>query len=141
MRIFDPDRPRASLGRILLAASLLLLAACSDDEDSANALDPLVSAEREARARAAENGRAYCALDGAANVTPQCTLEQSRSEEGLILTLRHPDGGFRRLLVTRDGRGVIAADGAEEAIVRTVTEREIEVEIGRDRYRLPATVR
>jgi hypothetical protein len=57
-----------------------------------------------------------------------------------VLTLHNPDGGFHRLLVTKDGRGVVAADGAEPAIVRVVGEREIEVAIGGDRYRLPATV-
>ena len=34
---------------------------------------------------------------------------------GDMLTLRHPDGGFRRLRIVQDGRGLVSADGAEEA--------------------------
>ena len=60
---------------------------------------------------------------------------------GLMLTVRHADDGrFHRLLVTRDGRGVVAADGAERAVV-AIAGDGIEVVIGGDRYRLPATVR
>lgn len=55
--------------------------------------------------------------------------------------MRHADGGFRRLLVTHDGRGVVAADGAEAAVVATVADNMIEVTLGNDRIRLPATVR
>jgi hypothetical protein len=58
-----------------------------------------------------------------------------------VLTLRQPDGGFRRLRVTGDGRGVIAADGAEQASVTLVAPVTIEVAIGNMRYRLPAVVR
>ncbi|MBC7985121.1 MAG: hypothetical protein H7X93_00390 [Sphingomonadaceae bacterium] len=129
--------------RISSAALALLLASCGGpgEEAADNAVDPLLASEAEARARAADNGLAYCALAGASRFAPDCTLEQVESPNGLVLTIRHPDGGFRRLLVTRDGRGVIAADGAEEAVVSTVSEREIEVALAGDRYRLPATVR
>lgn len=58
-----------------------------------------------------------------------------------MLTVRHPDGAFHRLLVTKDGRGVIAADGAETAVVTIIANGEIEVALGGDRYRLPATVK
>ena len=68
-------------------------------------------------------------------------IERSDGAQGRIITLRGPDGGFRRLLITRDGRGVIAADGAEPARVTPLSSDRIEVAIGRDRYRLPATVR
>jgi hypothetical protein len=61
--------------------------------------------------------------------------------DGLSLTVRAPNGGFRRLLVTKDGRGVIAADGAVPARVCPVSANRIEVAIAGDRYRLPATVR
>ena len=44
------------------------------------------------------------------------------------------------MLVTHDGRGVIAADGAEPAKVTVVGTDGIEVSIGGDRYRLPATI-
>ncbi|RZM00040.1 MAG: hypothetical protein EOP68_23485, partial [Sphingomonas sp.] len=54
---------------------------------------------------------------GAAALAGDCTIEQARGPDGVILTLRHADGGFRRLRVSPDGRSVIAADGAERARV------------------------
>lgn len=78
-----------------------------------------------------------CAVDGAESFERVCILERSAER----LTLRGPDGGFRRLTATRDGRGVIAADGAEPATVTIVGKEMIEVSIGSDRYRLPARVR
>jgi hypothetical protein len=82
-----------------------------------------------------------CAVDGAAEFTRVCEVERTTGPEGLVLTLRSPSGSFRRLQVTGDGRGVIAADGAEPAIVAVRGPGQIEVSIGRDRYRLPATLR
>ena len=59
----------------------------------------------------------------------------------MLLTVRHPDGGFRRLQVVKDGRGLIAADGADVATVTPLGPREVEVLLSGDRYRLPATVK
>jgi hypothetical protein len=69
-----------------------------------------------------------------------CTVERSDGPEGRILTIRMADGGFRRLRMTNDGTGVAAADGAEEAHVSILPDQRIEVEIGGDRFRLPARV-
>ncbi|MEG8041430.1 hypothetical protein QP164_00880 [Sphingomonas sp. LR59] len=77
----------------------------------------------------------------AAALETVCTIEQAKGETGPILTIRHPDGAFRRLLVTHDGRGVVAADGAEVAKVGLIEGNGIEVSIGDARYRLPATVK
>lgn len=79
-----------------------------------------------------------CQPEGASAFEHICAVEKAESPDGTILTLRHPDGRFRRLLVARDGQGVTAADGAEPAEVRMSGEREIEVSLGGDRYRLPA---
>jgi len=93
--------------------------------------------ERQAdQPRPAPKGDVQCAIDGAADFSRSCALEQLDG----VLTLRHANGGFRRLLVTKDGRGVIAADGAEPAKVTIVGKDEIEVTLGRDRYRLPTTI-
>jgi len=82
-----------------------------------------------------------CAVDGAASFERVCKVERAAGADGVVLTLRSPSGGFRRLVTTSDGRGVIAADGAEPAAVRLVRKDLIEVSIGRDRYRLPARTR
>jgi hypothetical protein len=68
-------------------------------------------------------------------------VERVQGPEGTTLTIHHPDGGFRRLLVATDGRGVIAADGADQAVVSVVADNRIEVALAGDRYRLPATVK
>ena len=81
-----------------------------------------------------------CAVDGAADFARVCTVERSAGRE-ILFTIRAPSGSFRRLAATSDGRGVRAADGAEEAEVRIVGDGLIEVAIGGDRYRLPATIR
>ena len=86
-----------------------------------------------------DDGRVLCARGDDA-LARTCIVERERRDEGLVLTMRHPDGGFRRLLVTGGGRGVVAADGAEPARVTIVDRRTIDVALGNARYRLPATV-
>ena len=66
----------------------------------------------------------------------ECGVER----EGDMLTLRHRDGGFRRLRIVQDGRGLVSADGAEDAKLTIIDKGLVEVTIGADRYRLPATV-
>lgn len=83
--------------------------------------------------------RVACAHGGAA-MARECVVDETRTPAGLVLTLRHPDGAFRRLRVTTDGRGVMAADGAQAAVV-TIQGNDIAVAIGDDRYLLPATIR
>jgi len=117
--------------------SVLALAACSQRADPgamSNAID-------NAQAAAGGDDRIECAAAGAATFARDCTVERTESAEGLILTVRRPDNGFHRLLVVKDGRGVIAADGAEEAKVTVIGDGRIEVAIGGNRYRLPATVK
>jgi len=82
-----------------------------------------------------------CALAGAAEFQSQCTVERRAAGDGIELTLHQPDGGFRRLQVATDGRGVVTADGADAASVKVVGSDAIEVRVGEDRYRLPATVK
>jgi hypothetical protein len=120
-------------------ACLLLLAGCGDRAA------PPAAAERNEQAQAAANapddGRVECAAAGAATFSRVCTIERGDSPSGRVITLRAPDGGFRRLLVTRDGRGVVAADGAVPARVTILAPGLIEVAVGPDRYRLPAAIR
>jgi hypothetical protein len=125
--------------RISSAIGLLtLLAACQAQiPDKAAA----ARAEAQRKALAEAEGRIECAPPGASDFSYACAIDRTQTQDGLFLTLRHPDGGFRRLLVTSDGRGVIAADGAEQARVTPLTNDLIEVALGGARYRLPATVR
>jgi hypothetical protein len=124
--------------RIFSALALLTLAACSDKPESATSL---AEAETQAARSSAEDGRISCATTGDDRFAADCEIEQEAGPEGTILTIRHPDGGFRRLEITKDGRGVIAADGAETAIVKPVSNGLIEVQLGDARYRLPATIK
>jgi hypothetical protein len=82
-----------------------------------------------------------CAPAGQTAFERKCAIERLEEPAGLTLTIRHPDGAFRRLLVTGDGRGVVTADGAEPATVSVAGGNVIEVAVAGDRYRLPATVK
>lgn len=122
--------------RIAAAALALLVAACGPAE-------PVAQPTNGAAAPAAgvPDNRIECRVAGAAAFERACSVTAADSPRGRVLTVRKADGGFRRLLVTRDGRGVAAADGAERADVTMLDDGRIEVEIGGDRFRLPATVR
>jgi hypothetical protein len=106
-----------------LLLSLLMLGACSEAE---------TPAERAEIARTADNGM-ECALAGAEAFQRQCTFERG---EGGLLTIHHPDGGFRRLQL-RDRR-VLPADGADQGVITSLPDGRVEWAIDRDRYRLPA---
>ena len=116
----------------------MLLAGCGDPKADTSAL---TKAEAGQRSAAADAGRILCAPGGARDFARSCTLDRVSSAAGLVLTVGNPDGGFHRLLVTKDGHGVVAADGAQAAKVSIVGADEIEVALGSDRYRLPATVK
>jgi hypothetical protein len=110
-----------------LALGAALLTSCGDADDPA----------------AIEKGQARisCALDGQQGFTEDCLVRRGKGGAGVVLTLSGPSGSFRRLLVTSDGRGVIAADGADAAVVTPIGSGMIEVSIAGDKYRLPATVK
>jgi hypothetical protein len=122
--------------RIAAAALFLLVAACGPAE-------PVAQPTNGAAAPPAgvPDNRIECRMAGAAAYERACSVTGADSPRGRVLTVRKADGGFRRLLVTRDGRGIAAADGAERAYVTMLGDNRIEVEIGGDRFRLPATMR
>jgi len=113
--------------RISSTALVALLAACSQaaTEDSVAAAD-------------ADN-RIECAVEGAAAFVRACQVERREVDGMPVIVVRHPDGGFRRFEVMRDGTGLTAADGAERAVV-SLREQGIEVAVGADRYRFPARI-
>ncbi|MEZ5744934.1 MAG: hypothetical protein R3D89_14720 [Sphingomonadaceae bacterium] len=79
-----------------------------------------------------------CALGEGSNFGPFCMLETGELDGESLVTIRHPDGGFRRFVVQEDGSGLAAADGADAA-QNTLIEGGalLEVVVGTDRYRLP----
>ncbi len=87
-----------------------------------------------------DDGKAECAIGPGAQWTRNCLVDRSDGPDGSVLTLRHPDGGFRRFRIVTDGRGLIPADGAEKANIALIDGGKIELTIANDRYRLPATV-
>lgn len=115
-----------------------MLAACDERQADTSVL---AKVEADQRDRAAEGGTIPCATGDERTLRPVCTVDREETPAGLVLIVRHPDGGFRRLLVAKDGRGVAAADGAQPAEVTIVDGAEIEVRLGGDVYRLPATVK
>jgi len=115
-------------------ALVVLLAACgSAPQDQA--------ANRTAAAPPAPDDRVDCQIAGSSAFEHNCIVEIAEGADGRLLTIRKPDGGFRRLEVATDGHGVVAADGAEMAVVTLIPGDRIEVAIGGDRFRLPARVR
>lgn len=106
-----------------MAISLLLTACSPTDDDIIAGSEPIA-----------------CLLPGASGYKPVCTVERATSPKGTVLTARAPDGGFRRLLVVKDGRGVIAADGAEPVKVEPAGTDGIDVTAGGIVYRLPARI-
>ena len=56
--------------------------------------------------------------------------------------VRHPDGGFRRFRIADDRAGMVAIDGADEAVnADSSASPVLEVTVGADRYRFPANHR
>ena len=119
--------------RLTAALLLLALAGCQRADHDNRAVP-----ETKTAAEAPPEDRVPCTMAGQAQ---QCVVDTAAGEGGTVVTVHHPDGGFRRLLITSDGRGGVAADGAQPAAVKIAGQGEIEVTIAGDRYRLPATVR
>jgi hypothetical protein len=101
----------------------------------------LLVASCDAAPQASHDDRIECQAEGEARFAHSCTVESVDTADGRLLTVRKADGGFRRLRVTTDGSGVVAADGAQRTHVTILPDSRIEVEIGGDRFRLPARVR
>lgn len=126
--------------RLPLLLFVLTLGGCGRGESQQRRPGPAPAEETAAGSNAAapQDDRIACATHGAQQLERVCTLDRGESPKGQVLTLYSPDGSFRRLLVTTDGHGVVAADGSEAAKVTLVAPGEIEVAVGGDRYRLPA---
>lgn len=105
------------------------LFACSSP-DPANDSAPVVAVASDAGGSDTPAAEHVACAQGDVPLTDDCTIE--RGVDG-TMTIRHPDGAFRRL--NDDGS---AADGAETAIVTSVAGAR-DVTVADDHYRLPHT--
>lgn len=113
----------------IAGTGLLCLALVGCDQGE-GAQSPFANSASEKRALA------DCAIGADAKWARICAVEQ----DGELLIIRHPDGGFRRFHILDDRRGLASADGAEPAKIAVISDAVIEVSAGQDHYRLPATV-
>lgn len=139
MRIFDKK-----IAGLALLPLIAMLAACgSGAEDEAE--KPVGAAERTAEQNASakpdNEGKIDCAINGAQDMARICSVEWLTTENGREMIVRHDDGGFRRFQMVTDGRGLITADGSEDATITLNDQNEIIVSVGGDKYRLPATIK
>jgi hypothetical protein len=108
-----------------LALALLLLAGCSRGE---------------AQLQAAPGAtRIECALGEGSLFGPDCLVEKVAGPQGPEFVVRHVNGGFRRFRIAENRAGMIAVDGADEAVNALVgNPKMLQVTVGHDRYRFPA---
>lgn len=78
-----------------------------------------------------------CAVGGASDLADDCVIEKVRAEGATNLIIHHPDGAFRRFIVLPGETGLIAADGADSAVV-VEQDGAFAVTVGQDRYVVPA---
>ena len=121
--------------RIFSAIPLLLLGACGGPAETVAPGDAQAGAATGTPAGEPVE-RIACAI-GDADYAEVCSIERAPTRDGMILTIRHPDGGFRRLTVSADGQTVAAADGAAPVEILQRAEGATEVAIADARYRLP----
>jgi hypothetical protein len=108
-------------------AAVVVLAGCS-------------SGKSETPAVAQGGERISCAVAGTKEFSDTCAVDRVNADGKLTLVVRHPDGAFRRFAVVTDGRGLVVADGAEQA--KTAIEGDkLAVSVGSDRYLFPAKVK
>jgi hypothetical protein len=119
------------MARIFALPLLVALTACEVAEDPQAAAD---------EAREEAGGNAVTCAQGQGEYAQDCRYERSAERGQRLLVIHHPDGTFRRLEIVDDGRGLIAADGAEAARVAPLGEM-VEVTLADYRYLLPATIK
>lgn len=141
MPIFKPQ------ARLLIASLCALsLSACSlfDDgfDDEANAAAEAAEAEAEMIAEWQEDEDSNlieCALGGSETFARSCLVELTERSWQSIFIIHHPDGGFRRFDVVKDGEGysLETSDGADQAVIE-LTSEQMRVAVADDRYLFPA---
>lgn len=110
----------------ILVGLAATMAGCSSDEEAAPAV-------------AQGDEQIACAVSGAQEFSEVCAVDRVQADGTMILIVRHPDGAFRRFEVVKDGRGLIAADGAEPAKTEIAGDK-LSVSIADHRYLFPAKI-
>ncbi len=87
------------------------------------------------------DGKVECALAGSDSFERTCSTEQIALDGGIMLVIRHPDGGFRRFNILTDGRGLAPADGFDITRIALLDNNMILLSSGDDKYRLPALIK
>ena len=126
------------ISRLLVISAAFALASCG----SQNGDEALKQAEKQATQDAIADGKIECALDGAKDFQRVCTTERISNEGGQVLTIRHPNGGFRSFRVLTDGRGLEPAHGFDaDFSIDVLDNGTIELRSADNRYRLPAKIK
>jgi hypothetical protein len=118
--------------------AILALAACSKGNDPRKVVQVAADGSTEAVPEAVASPPGVpCALAGAKEFKQDCLIERSSKGGKQFVVVRHPDGGFRRLVVIDGGKRYASADGAESAEV-VANGKEVEVTVEDDHYLFPA---
>lgn len=111
--------------RLLSLVSLALLAACSRGETQPQAAEGAT--------------RIDCAQGEGSDFGADCLVEKVAGEQGSEYVVRHPNGAMRRFRIAENRAGLVASDGADEAVNELVGDPPLlQVTVGPDRYRFPA---
>ena len=119
---------------VLAIAGLALATAGCDGNVAAS-----TGADSAARS-ALSGGAAFalpCALAGASAFESTCNVERHKVDDAMLLTVIHPDGGFRRFEQLPDGAGLAAVAGADE-VTQSLSGDTLEIALVGNRYRFPA---
>ncbi|APG62633.1 hypothetical protein LPB140_07350 [Sphingorhabdus lutea] len=123
MRIFN----HASL--YFLFAAAFMLHGCSEQADNSPFQEETASADN----------KIMCALNGTDKFEKICVRENIVEKGQTIVTLKHPDGGFKRFIIVK-GRGLIAAEGFDNSEIEILDGSQILLRSGNDQYKLDAIV-
>jgi len=122
--------------RIFSLGLCTLFAGCGGPPEGVGPADPSNVATIEAGTPPGEAVERVACATGGRPLAADCTVDRASGDGGTLLTIRHADGGFRRLLLASDGT-IRAADGALPAKV-TVAGGVSDVTIGDARYKIPS---
>ena len=124
-------------GTLAVAGLAFAMVACGGDGSASAASGDTGTPHRD---RAPTTTSIACAPDGAQSFDATCSVERGEVEGKILLTVFHPDGGFRRFEQLPDGSGLAAVAGAD-AVTQTLSGDILEVSLAGNRYRFPATTR